>query len=197
MYTADELKNILEKRLSKKRFKHSLNVADEAVKLAVKYGYADVGKAYVTGLLHDICKEDPERELLEMIKNSRLDITEAELATPQLYHAPAGAWRCKKNLGMSDCETLDAIRYHTVGRGNMGLLEKIIYLADLTSADRKYKDVNRIRKLSYNNMDKAMLEAIRFTISDVLRKGGYIPVHTVNAYNQYLKIKNLRMKSEK
>lgn len=189
MYTADELKNILEKRLSKKRFKHSLNVADEAAKLAVKYGYADVPKAYVTGLLHDICKEAPEREQLEMMKKSRLEITEAEINSPPLYHAPAGAWFCEKALGISDCETLDAIRYHTVGRENMGLLERIVYLADLTSADRKYKDVNRIRKLSYNNMDKAMLEAIRFTVGDVLGKGGYIPSHTINAYNQYLRIK--------
>lgn len=39
MYSAAELTDILSIRLSKKRFQHSLNVADEAEKLAEKYDY--------------------------------------------------------------------------------------------------------------------------------------------------------------
>ena len=69
MYSSAELTDILSIRLSKKRFQHSLNVADEAEKLAEKYDYYSPEKAYLTGLLHDICKEIPKEEQLAMAKN--------------------------------------------------------------------------------------------------------------------------------
>ena len=61
----NELRDILKIRLSKKRYTHSLNVADAALKLAEKYG-ADIEKAYLAGLVHDICKEVPTDEQLAM-----------------------------------------------------------------------------------------------------------------------------------
>ena len=71
MYSLEELKSFLKKRLSKKRFIHSLNVADEAYKLAGMYG-EDPDKAYLAGLLHDVCKESPtaEQEELMLINKS-------------------------------------------------------------------------------------------------------------------------------
>ena len=75
MYSSAELTDILSIRLSKKRFQHSLNVADEAEKLAEKYDYYSPEKAYLTGLLHDICKEIPKEEQLAMAKKSALDVS--------------------------------------------------------------------------------------------------------------------------
>lgn len=66
MYSLEELKSFLKKRLSKKRFIHSLNVADEAYKLAGMYG-EDPDKAYLAGLLHDVCKESPTAEQEELM----------------------------------------------------------------------------------------------------------------------------------
>ena len=65
MYSIDEIKALLKKRLSKKRFNHSLNVADAAYKLAEQEG-EDTDKAYIAGLLHDICKEDDQDEQLAL-----------------------------------------------------------------------------------------------------------------------------------
>ena len=67
----------------------------------------------------------------------------------------------------------------------MSRLEEIIYIADLISAERNYKDVAKMRKYAYQSLDKAMLEALRFSITDVVEKGSYLPVHTIEAYNQY------------
>ena len=52
----DEYERLLEARLSKKRFKHSINVAEECFKLAERYG-ADKNRCYLAGLLHDIMKD--------------------------------------------------------------------------------------------------------------------------------------------
>ena len=67
----------------------------------------------------------------------------------------------------------------------MSRLEKIVYLADLISAERTYKDVGRMRKIAYQDLDKAMLEALKFSITDVVAKGSLLPIHTIEAYNQY------------
>lgn len=185
MYSEAEIVDILEIRLSKKRFQHSLNVAEEAGKLAEKFGYPDTEKAYLAGLLHDICKEIPKDEQLEMVKKSKLAVSDVELCTPPLFHAVAGAWYAENVLNIRDDELLGAIRYHTVGRAGMSMLEEIIYLADLISADRNYKDVNKMRKLAYQSLEKAMLEALKFSVTDVVAKGSMLPYHTIEAYNYY------------
>ena len=185
MYSEAEIVDILEIRLSKKRFQHSLNVAEEAGKLAEEFGYPDTEKAYLAGLLHDICKEIPKDEQLEMVKKSKLAVSDVELCTPPLFHAVAGAWYAENVLNIRDDELLGAIRYHTVGRAGMSMLEEIIYLADLISADRHYKDVNKMRKLAYLSLEKAMLEALKFSVTDVVAKGSMLPYHTIEAYNYY------------
>ena len=57
----EALKEILQKRLNEKRYFHSLCVADEAKRLAEKYG-GDAEKCYLAGLLHDITKNAPNEE---------------------------------------------------------------------------------------------------------------------------------------
>lgn len=185
MSFADEIKDILEIRLSKKRFQHSMNVAEEAKKLALHYDYPDPEKAYLAGLMHDICKEIPKDEQLEMVKKSSMKVTEVELETPPLYHAIAGAWYAEHVLNVHDDDLLNAVRYHTVGRAGMSRLEEIIYLADLISADRTYKDVHKMRKTAYQSLEKAMLEALKFSVTDVVAKGSMLPCHTIEAYNSY------------
>ncbi len=186
MYSAAEITDILSIRLSKKRFQHSLNVADEARKLAERYDYPDPEKAYITGLLHDICKEIPKEEQLVLVKKSHMDVSDVELVTPPLFHAIAGAFYAENVLNVHDDDMLCAIRYHTVGRADMSRLEEIIYLSDLISEDRTYKDVGKMRKYAYQSIGKAMLEALKFSVTDVVAKGSMLPYHTIEAYNQYV-----------
>ena len=187
-YDVGEIKDILKIRLSKKRYVHSLDVAQTAEKLAERYN-GDRERAYLAGLVHDICKEIPKEEQLAMVKASSMDVTEVELVTPPLYHAIAGALYAEQALNINDADILNAIRYHTVGRAKMSRLEEIIYLADLISADRSYKDVAKMRKIAYQSIEKAMLEALRFSVADVVGKGSMLPSHTIEAYNYYISIK--------
>lgn len=187
MYNADEKKKYLKSRLSQKRYHHSLNVAEECRKLAVKYG-EDPEKAYYAGLLHDICKEIPNDEQFVLLEESGFSVCREEKETHSLWHAIAGAYFIKKEFGVEDIDIINAVRFHTVGRAGMTRLEEIVYLGDLISADRDYKDVDKMRKLAYSDLNKAMLEAFEFSVKSVVKKGGLLPICTAEAYNFYLRI---------
>lgn len=183
MYDVDEVKKLLEKRLSKKRYTHSLNVAEEAYKLAEEYG-ENPDRAYFAGLVHDICKEEEPEELKRLILKCDT-ITNVELSSKSLWHGPAGSWYIQDKLGVKDKDIINAVRFHTIGRAGMTRLEEIVYLADLISKDRDYKDADKMRKLAWSDFDRAMLEAVCFSITSVVKKHGYIPVYSLEAYNQY------------
>jgi nicotinate-nucleotide adenylyltransferase len=187
LYNPDDKKKFLKERLSAKRYGHSLNVAVECRKLAEKYG-EDPDKAYFAGLLHDICKELPDDEQKELVINSGFTYCREELETKSLWHAVAGAGFVKKEFGVEDIDILNAIRFHTVGRAGMSRLEEIVYLGDLISADRDYKDVDRMRKLAYTSLNEAMLEAFAFSMKSVVKKGGLIPICTAEGYNFYTRL---------
>ena len=57
----DKYEELLKSRLSKKRFNHSMNVAEACYDLAEKYG-GDSEKMCVAGLLHDVLKEADREE---------------------------------------------------------------------------------------------------------------------------------------
>ncbi len=185
MYRIKDQTAYLEQHLSPKRFKHSCNVARAARQLAQRYG-ADVEKAYFAGLMHDICKEmlfeDQERLMLE--GDFAPDL--AERHSKKLWHGIAGAQLLRKEFGVEDRDILNAVRFHTVGRPEMSLLEEIIYMADMISDERDYKGVNKMRKLAQEDLQSAMLEALRDSAATVLKKGVMLPEYSIAAYNYYL-----------
>ena len=186
-YDPEEKKKYLKAKLSAKRYQHSLNVADECRKLAEKYG-EDPEKAYFAGLLHDICKELPDEEQRALVEESGFAVCREELETRSLLHGIAGAYFVKKEFGVEDIDIINSIRFHTVGRAGMSRLEEIVYLGDLVSAERDYKDVDKMRKLVYTDLDEAMLYAIEFSMRSVMKKGGVIPICTAEAYNFYRRL---------
>ncbi len=182
-----QYKDYLKNNLSKKRYTHSVNVAASAVKLARQYG-ADEDKAYVAGLLHDVCKEIPAEEQLALVNKSDLNVSVYEKQTVALFHAIAGSVFVEEHFGIHDPEIINAIRYHTVACGNMSKLSQVIYLADLISEDRDYKDVKKMRKYAEQSLEKAMLEALKFSIADSVGKENTIPLSTLECYNDFVKI---------
>lgn len=186
-YDTREKKKYLKENLSAKRYNHSLNVAAECRKLALKYG-EDPDKAYFAGLLHDICKELPDREQKALVEQCCFTVCREELETRSLWHAIAGAYFIKTEFGVEDIDVLNSVRFHTVGRAGMSRLEEIVYLGDLISADRDYKDVEKMRKLSYSSLNEAMLEAFAYSIKSVVKKGGLVPICTAEGYNFYKRL---------
>lgn len=172
-------------RLSDYRRTHSLNVSAEAARLAGRYG-ADVEKARLSGLLHDITKELDEDLQLKIIANGGIILTEIERRSPKLWHAISGCVYIRDTLGIADEDILNAVRYHTTARAGMSVLEKVVFLADFTSADRTYPDIDVIRRYADISLEDGMLYALEYTISRLSGRGSLISPDALNAYNEIL-----------
>ena len=166
----EELKSVLKSRMNEHRYAHSLNVAERAVFLAEKYG-ADKEKAEFAGLIHDVCKGIPNEEQLAIIKNAVIELDEDTLKSPALWHSIAGAVYSEHELCVTDEDVLNAVRYHTSGRGNMSILEKVVYMADLTSSERNYPDAEYTRNLTDYSLDEGIAYGVRWIAGDLERRG--------------------------
>lgn len=179
----EQFKTIIRSRLLPDRYVHSLAVADEAKRLAVLYG-ADADKAYTAGLLHDIMKNTKSEGQLQILQDFGILLDNVEKCSPKLWHAKSGAAFIERVLGVDDEEIVTAVRYHTTARADMGLLERVLFLADFTSADRDYDDVDVMRRLVDDNADDAMMYALSYTIRELVSKGAPVHPDTLAAYNE-------------
>lgn len=177
-----EFLEILKTRLTPQRLYHSICVAEQAKHLAEIFG-GDTEKAYTAGLVHDIMRYEPPEKMIELIISDGQVLTESEKKITVTLHAVAGEVYLRKNLKVTDGEILSSVRYHTTGKEDMTLLEKIIYAADLTSADREYPDVDEVRALAEKDLDRTVLRGLSFTIEDNARKCRPIHIDTVKAFN--------------
>lgn len=180
--TYDYYLNILTERLSEHRLHHSLEVAKSAVYLAEKYG-GDSEKMYTAGLLHDVLKEAEKEEIFSLADAYGVEMTQLEKSAPKLWHAQIGAEFLKNELKIDDSEIITAVRYHTTGRANMTLSEKVLFIADFISADRNYNGVESMRERAEESLEKAMFEGLSFTINELIEKGKAVHPDTLDAYN--------------
>ncbi len=186
-----EYERILKSRLSTARYEHSVNVAKVAVQLARTYK-ADESKAYTAGLLHDVCKELSDKEQLQMFDKYAIKLDYISMNSPKIWHSKTGAQYIKHELNIDDSNIISAVAYHTSAKANMSTFEKIIYIADLISSERTYKDVEKVRELAFKDLDKCMLFCLEYAIDSLLSKKYLIVIDTFEAYNYYLaKNKNL------
>ncbi len=187
MYKKEILLKDIRDRLSDFRYEHSLQVAKTASYLADKYGY-DPEKAYIAGLGHDVLKELTEEEYYCFFEKENIVLSDVEKSAPKLWHAIAGA----KYLGNEyfyDEEIITAVRFHTTGRKNMTLGEKILFVADFVSADRDYPGVEDMRQRAEISLELAMEEGLRFTVYELSEKCRPIHPDTVDCYNEILLMK--------
>lgn len=183
-----EYKKLIKSRMSEKRYIHSVNVAKEAVRLAKKYG-ADEEKAEIAGILHDITKESSSEEQLKLMLSSGEALSDLELKTPKLWHSISGSIYVR-SLGIDDEDIINAIRYHTTGRTGMSLLEKVIFVADFTGAERDYEGVDEMRHAADISLDEAILNGVAFSISDLAKRKMAIHPDTFELYQEMVSIKN-------
>lgn len=168
------------------RYNHSLGVMETSIKLAKVYG-CDEGKARIAGFLHDCAKIRDKRNLLKMACDFDIILDNVMKYNIELIHGPLGAKIAEKVYHISDEEILSAIYYHTTGKENMSLLEKIVYIADYIEPNRNFNGVEELRDLAYIDIDRCLILAMDNTIKYVVDRGGLIHLNTIMARN-YLKI---------
>lgn len=180
-----EYLGIIRNYLDEKRCLHSVNTAQEAVKLAKKFG-GDEEKAYIAGILHDIAKCMDKKDMLKLAKKYDIEIDTYCMNNMELFHGLLGAAIVKNELKIDDEEILSAIRCHTAGKKDMALLDKITYMADLIEPSRKFSGIKAIRRMAYKDLDEAVFMAARSILKYVMEQGHVIHPDTVDAYNDVL-----------
>ena len=161
-----------QKYLADKRIPHVLGCEQEAVRLAERWG-ADTGLAAEAGILHDITKKLNAEEQLKLCEKYDIIADTDEKSNFKLLHAKTGAAFARDLFGIND-EVYGAIFWHTTGRRDMTLLEKIIYMADYMEPNRSFEGVNELRRLAYLDLDRAMILGLEMSV-DELRKHGVTP----------------------
>ena len=183
-----KLQKKMKKVLEEKRYLHTLGVAYTAANLAFVYG-CDDKKAFVAGLLHDVAKCISHQKRLMICKKNHIEITPIEEENPVLLHAKVGAFFAKEKYGVCDEEILNAIRFHTTGRPEMTLLEKIIYVADFVEPHRKkLPRLAEIRKISFEDLDMAIYMILENSLNYLEKGNAKIDTKTEETYIFYKKM---------
>lgn len=182
---AAEIEKYLKSKLTPARYMHVLSVRELALDLAKKYG-ADLREVNLAVLLHDCAKWMRTSEQYEAAASYEIQLDEIERHNPSLVHAPVGAMLAVSHFNVDNPEILNAIRIHTTGSGEMTLIDKILYVADFAEPKRNHAEAHSVRKLAYQDLDKAVFEVSRYKIEHLLAKGVLIHPHTIDAYNSAL-----------
>lgn len=180
--TLEDIKSKLKLNISPERYKHSENVMLVAIKLAQEYGI-DENKAAIAGILHDCARGKSEQELYELCDRFNILLDEITKRQPILLHGHVGEFIAKSDYGIEDKEILSAIKYHTTGKENMSMLDKIILIADYIEPRRAFLGVEEIRELAFRDIDSSIIKAFDTTINYIIKMGGIIHPDTIKARN--------------
>ena len=185
-----KLRKELEKELKPDRYDHTLGVAYTSASLAMVHG-ANVDKALIAGFLHDCAKCLSHEEQLNICERNNIEITDVERRNHSLLHAKAGMYIASTKYEVRDPEILNAIRYHTTGKEDMSLLEKIVYIAHFIEPNRKpLDDMNIIRKEAFTDIDRCLAHILHNSIVYLRTIGKECDDTTMKAYEFYKKYYN-------
>ena len=154
-----EIKEYIYNNLSKKRYEHSIGVAETAEDLADALGLpdADTAKLIRAGLCHDISKELSIQEQLTLVKEAGTELLPDYYTVPVTLHQLAGAVLAEKLFDI-DKDVFNMIQYHCTGAPGMSLCDKILFLSDFIEPDREYEDCKALRAETFS--DKVTTERI-------------------------------------
>ncbi|MBQ9662492.1 MAG: bis(5'-nucleosyl)-tetraphosphatase (symmetrical) YqeK [Oscillospiraceae bacterium] len=169
--------------LDERRIAHVAGCEGEAIELARRWG-EDPETAAEAGILHDITKRLSHEEQLKLCEKYGIMCDNAERHTPKLLHAKTGAAAARERFGIPDA-VYEAIRWHTTGKPDMTLLEKIIYLADYIEPSRDFPGVEELRELAYEDLDRALLLGLRMTVEEVRSHSEEPYIDTLTACTWY------------
>ena len=181
-----DLKKDLKKEMDDSRFEHTLGVMYTCGALAMRYG-CDLDKAMLAGLMHDCAKCMPNAKKLKMAEKHHLEITELERKNPFMLHAKLGAFLARKKYDIEDEEILNAIRWHTTGRPEMTLLDKIVYIAEYIEPKRdKAPHLPMIRQKAFVDLDEALVMILRDTLGYLGDSPEHVDSMTKKTYDYYI-----------
>ncbi|MDO5389597.1 MAG: bis(5'-nucleosyl)-tetraphosphatase (symmetrical) YqeK [Eubacteriales bacterium] len=180
-----KIENKLYKELDEDRYQHTLGVMYTSAALAMAH-HTDIQKALLAGLLHDCAKCIPNKKKIKLCRKNNLSVSDFEEQNPFLLHAKLGAYLAKTEYGVDDVDVIRAITYHTTGRPDMSVLEKIVYIADYIEPMRcKAPRLEEIRAMAYKDLDECIYEILKDTLDYLEENPKEIDQTTVKAFHYY------------
>lgn len=190
VYDLKKLTKAMEDVQEPKRFQHTLGVQYTAAALAMRYGIS-LMDAQVAGLLHDCAKCLSDEKKIAICEKNHMEISKIELRNPFLLHAKVGSFLAASEYQVNDPDILNAILYHTTGRPDMSILEKIIFIADYIEPGRKQApNLQEVRRIAFEDLDHALIKILSDTLSYLQEAGGEIDPMTKKTYDFYCKGEN-------
>lgn len=184
-YELADLRAAMKKALNPRRYEHTLGVAYMAAALAMRYG-EDVKKAQTAGLLHDCAKNLSNEKRMKICQKNGISVSEAERRNPFLLHAKVGSFLAKEKYGIRDQEILDAIACHTTGKPGMGMLDKILYIADYIEPCRSQApDLAAVRRLAFEDLDQCLYRILMDTLEYLEASRTECDILTRETYEYY------------
>lgn len=175
----EKIKVELQKRVTEKRYIHTLGVVEKALELAEKYS-VDSYKIELAGLLHDIAKNMNIDEMKKLcIENFSDEFDREDFEISELLHSFVGYIVAKDEFGIRDKEILEAIKYHTIGKKGLSILGRIIYIADGIEKNRVYPNVEYLREKVDKNIDIGIIEEIDRKREYLEKNGGKLHKNTL------------------
>lgn len=184
----EKMKKRVESHLDKERYEHTLGVMYTTGAMAMRY-HVDLEKALIAGLLHDCAKGLSSDKKLKLCEKYQLTVSESERKNPGLLHAKLGAYIAKTKYGIDDMEIVDAIAYHTTGRPEMTLLDKIVYIADYIEPNRnEAPNLDEVRALAFQDIDTCLYVILKDSLAYLETKNEVVDPRTEQTYQYYKKL---------
>ena len=192
-YLRESVKN----EMGEKRYFHTLEVEKMAARLGEIYAPEHISMLRAAALLHDITKERTDEEHIAICENAGEIVSVGDRKAPKMFHSRTAALVIPSKYPEFDTpEIISAVRYHTTGRENMTLAEKIIYLADYIDMSRKYGDCVELREFFFDfdfenadeqskiyHLNDTLIMSYNLTIKGLLEENKHIAQTTFEARN--------------
>ena len=193
-----ELRETIKSSMSEKRSYHTLAVEQMAMRIADIYVPDKKNVLRAAALLHDITKEIKTDGQIALCAEYGIELSDQDILAPKTLHARTAAARIALQFPeFADPEVVSAVRWHTTGRANMSLCEKIIYLSDYIDDSRTFEDCIRVRERFFDfdfenasdrekleHLDDTLIYSYDLTIKELLVKNAPIAKDTFNARNE-------------
>ncbi len=181
-----KLKHLASKLTSADRYRHTVSCVNFGLKLAERHN-VDKEKVKIACLAHDLFRDFDPEILLKIALYYAIPINEYEFAKPTLLHGKISAEYLRRRFEVGDEKLLIAISHHTSGHKSFDAIGKILFLADSLEEGRNYDNVEKLRQLAYEDLEKALLEVLENKICYAVKRGYMLLPETIEMWNELIK----------
>lgn len=175
-----------------KRIPHVKGTEWEAAELAKRWG-ADELDARRAAILHDCTKYWSLAKQLSKCAEYGILLDRVEQKTLPLLHSKTASAVAERQFGMSE-DICSAICWHTTGKADMTLLEKILYIADYAEPNRSWSE--EAHDLAMMDLDAGVLLGLENTIRFTQAQGREVHYRTIEA-RDWLRSQGVKLPEER